>query len=188
MGLDAGNQRYLEKGQGGAVRKYLDRALFWYGKLCRKCEPPIPPCAGAGRLALYLLAARAGAPAGSVPWEPDTAGSGGDPDSPAEEDRRNLREPSSQFIERCTNYSTGTHQCPRPFPGRRAQREWIRSASCRPGGLPPNHMIAGTHGVLSFGRRVRSWLRMNAGGAPNTCKSSGTLLRQEASGERLSNT
>ena len=28
MGLDAGNQRYPEKGQGGAVRKYLDRALF----------------------------------------------------------------------------------------------------------------------------------------------------------------
>ena len=188
MGLDAGNQHYLEKRQGGAVRKYLERAVFWCGKLCRKCEPPIPPCAGAGRLALYLLAARAGAPAGSVPWEPDTAGSGGDPDSPAEEDRRNLREPSSQFIERCTNHSTGTHQCPRPFPGRRAQREWIRSASCRPGGLPPNHMIAGTHGVLSFGRRVRSWLRMNAGGAPNTCKSSGTPPRREASGERLSNT
>ena len=38
------------------------------------------------------------------------------------------------------------------------------------------------------GRRVRSWLRMNAGGAPNTCKSNGTHLRVEASGERLSNT
>ena len=29
---------------------------------------------------------------------------------------------------------------------------------------------------------------MNAGGAPNTCKSNGTHLRVEASGERLSNT
>ena len=29
---------------------------------------------------------------------------------------------------------------------------------------------------------------MNAGGAPNTCKSNGTPLRGEASGERLSNT
>jgi len=29
---------------------------------------------------------------------------------------------------------------------------------------------------------------MNAGGAPNTCKSSGTPPRREASGERLSNT
>ena len=28
---------------------------------------------------------------------------------------------------------------------------------------------------------------MNAGGAPNTCKSNGTYLRIEASGERLSN-
>ena len=41
---------------------------------------------------------------------------------------------------------------------------------------------------LAFERRVRSWLRMNAGGAPNTCKSNGTPLRMEASGERLSNT
>ena len=41
---------------------------------------------------------------------------------------------------------------------------------------------------IYFGRRVRSWLRMNAGGAPNTCKSNGTPLRREASGERLSNT
>ena len=41
---------------------------------------------------------------------------------------------------------------------------------------------------IHFGRRVRSWLRMNAGGAPNTCKSNGTHLRVEASGERLSNT
>ena len=41
--------------------------------------------------------------------------------------------------------------------------------------------------VRPFGRRVRSWLRMNAGGAPNTCKSNGTPLRGEASGERLSN-
>ena len=28
-------------------------------------------------------------------------------------------------------------------------------------------------GRLTFERRVRSWLRMNAGGAPNTCKSNG---------------
>ena len=47
-----------------------------------------------------------------------------------------------------------------------------------------------TRGCLTspFGRRVRSWLRMNAGGAPNTCKSNGTPPRREASGERLSNT
>ena len=38
-------------------------------------------------------------------------------------------------------------------------------------------------------RRVRSWLRMNAGGAPNTCKSNGrTHLGGRGSGERLSNT
>ena len=42
--------------------------------------------------------------------------------------------------------------------------------------------------AYDLGRRVRSWLRMNAGGAPNTCKSNGTPLRGEASGERLSNT
>ena len=42
--------------------------------------------------------------------------------------------------------------------------------------------------AIIIGRRVRSWLRMNAGGAPNTCKSNGTPLRGEASGERLSNT
>ena len=41
---------------------------------------------------------------------------------------------------------------------------------------------------IYFGRRVRSWLRMNAGGAPHTGKSNGTCLRAEASGERLSNT
>ena len=38
-------------------------------------------------------------------------------------------------------------------------------------------------------RRVRSWLRMNAGGAPNTCKSNGrTHPGGRGSGERLSNT
>ena len=37
-------------------------------------------------------------------------------------------------------------------------------------------------------RRVRSWLRMNAGGAPNTCKSSGDPPFGAAiSGERVSN-
>ena len=37
--------------------------------------------------------------------------------------------------------------------------------------------------------RVRSWLRMNAGGAPNTCKSNGrSALGRRGSGERLSNT
>ena len=37
-------------------------------------------------------------------------------------------------------------------------------------------------------RRVRSWLRMNAGGAPNTCKSSGEPeLASGISGERASN-
>ena len=46
----------------------------------------------------------------------------------------------------------------------------------------------GTTCLEAFERRVRSWLRMNAGGAPNTCKSNGTHLRVEASGERLSNT
>ena len=47
---------------------------------------------------------------------------------------------------------------------------------------------APSRGGGSIGRRVRSWLRMNAGGAPNTCKSNGTRPRAEASGERLSNT
>ena len=64
--------------------------------------------------------------------------------------------------------------------------EWIRSARSWPDG----RLASDTRGCLTspFGRRVRSWLRMNAGGAPNTCKSNGTPLRGEASGERLSNT
>ena len=58
-----------------------------------------------------------------------------------------------------------------------------------PGGLPrPDKGSDRPHGRFHIGRRVRSWLRMNAGGAPNTCKSNGTRLRAEASGERLSNT
>ena len=35
--------------------------------------------------------------------------------------------------------------------------------------------------------RVRSWLRMNAGGVPNTCKSNG-MVAIPFSGERVSNT
>ena len=35
------------------------------------------------------------------------------------------------------------------------------------------HFQTGSRFHRDFGRRVRSWLRMNAGGAPNTCKSSG---------------
>ena len=59
----------------------------------------------------------------------------------------------------------------------------------RDGLTPPNHDRDRTPSpAIIFGRRVRSWLRMNAGGAPNTCKSNGTPLRGEASGERLSNT
>ena len=58
--------------------------------------------------------------------------------------------------------------------------EWIRSALQPAGRAHPRPTY--------FGRRVRSWLRMNAGGAPNTCKSNGTPPRREASGERLSNT
>jgi len=30
--------------------------------------------------------------------------------------------------------------------------------------------------VINFNMRVRSWLRMNAGGVPNTCKSNGVVL------------
>ena len=38
------------------------------------------------------------------------------------------------------------------------------------------------------GRRVRSWLRMNAGGAPNTCKSNDeNIFGYWISGERVSN-
>ena len=56
-------------------------------------------------------------------------------------------------------------------------------------GSPRRIMIAtGRESGHHIGRRVRSWLRMNAGGAPNTCKSNGTHPRVEASGERLSNT
>ena len=59
----------------------------------------------------------------------------------------------------------------------------------RDGLTPPNHDRDRTaRPAIIFGRRVRSWLRMNAGGAPNTCKSNGTRPRAEASGERLSNT
>ncbi len=47
----------------------------------------------------------------------------------------------------------------------------------------------GTAGPSGPGRRVRSWLRMNAGGAPNTCKSNGRgAPGRRGSGERLSNT
>ena len=41
-----------------------------------------------------------------------------------------------------------------------------------------------TRPVISFERRVRSWLRMNAGGAPNTCKSNGT---PSSEGKRVAN-
>ena len=34
--------------------------------------------------------------------------------------------------------------------------------------------------------RVRSWLRMNAGGVPNTCKSNGVQTPFEASAENMS--
>ena len=64
--------------------------------------------------------------------------------------------------------------------------EWIRSATKLAGRTPRAQYLGMSH--IPFGRRVRSWLRMNAGGAPNTCKSNGTPLRREASGERLSNT
>ena len=57
--------------------------------------------------------------------------------------------------------------------------------TCRPDGRAPTRRPRKGGDI---GRRVRSWLRMNAGGAPNTCKSNGTFLREEASGERLSNT
>ena len=44
---------------------------------------------------------------------------------------------------------------------------------------------AGSRGrSISFERRVRSWLRMNAGGAPNTCKSNGT---PSSEGKRVAN-
>ena len=46
----------------------------------------------------------------------------------------------------------------------------------------------------TFNMRVRSWLRMNAGGVPNTCKSNGTFLKDffgmnliKFSGGRVSN-
>ena len=46
----------------------------------------------------------------------------------------------------------------------------------------------------TFNMRVRSWLRMNAGGVPNTCKSNGVLkecgfgqMTFELSGGRVSN-
>ena len=46
----------------------------------------------------------------------------------------------------------------------------------------------------TFNMRVRSWLRMNAGGVPNTCKSNGTFTEQDFgqvkfkfSGGRVSN-
>ena len=40
----------------------------------------------------------------------------------------------------------------------------------------------------TFNMRVRSWLRMNAGGVPNTCKSNGREeLALRVSGGRVSN-
>ena len=36
-----------------------------------------------------------------------------------------------------------------------------------------NHIETAAEPPVEFERRVRSWLRMNAGGAPNTCKSNG---------------
>ena len=37
----------------------------------------------------------------------------------------------------------------------------------------PTKRSKAAHAASHFERRVRSWLRMNAGGAPNTCKSNG---------------
>ena len=34
-----------------------------------------------------------------------------------------------------------------------------------------------TDSRINFFKRVRSWLRMNAGGVPNTCKSSGEVMK-----------
>ena len=55
--------------------------------------------------------------------------------------------------------------------------EWIRSARSWPDG----RLASDTGGCLTspFGRRVRSWLRMNAGGVLNTCKSNVKVLRGE---------
>ena len=42
----------------------------------------------------------------------------------------------------------------------------------------------------TFNMRVRSWLRMNAGGVPNTCKSNGVYMKPsdcKLSGGRVSN-
>ena len=59
-------------------------------------------------------------------------------------------------------------------------------------GVGPGHPSHRRHDAAAMRRserRVRSWLRMNAGGAPNTCKSNGrTHLGGRGSGERLSNT
>ena len=44
--------------------------------------------------------------------------------------------------------------------------------------------------LLTFKMRVRSWLRMNAGGVPNTCKSNEREMKprdSRASGGRVSN-
>ena len=37
----------------------------------------------------------------------------------------------------------------------------------------------------TFNMRVRSWLRMNAGGVPNTCKSNGVTLVKFSDGSDL---
>ena len=101
-------------------------------------------------------------------------------------------------VERCVR--SAMRQAPITFLGTRMlerTREWIRSAILSLAGDGTRHpsgrfqakrkSSAPVSPVRPFGRRVRSWLRMNAGGAPNTCKSNGTPLRGEASGERLSN-
>ena len=57
-----------------------------------------------------------------------------------------------------------------------AYKRWLEKG--RPFHKPPSFMnslnpLFFSNFKVLFGRRVRSWLRTNAGGAPNTCKSRG---------------
>ena len=48
MGLDAGNQHYLEKRQGGAVRNYLEREYSGAVNYVGNVNPRFPLARGAG--------------------------------------------------------------------------------------------------------------------------------------------
>ena len=148
--------------------------------LCRGCEPEDSRPRGRPGVAIYLPAARVTPAAGTL-----RTGYRGRCRKASRRTVRNIL-PSNQAYSRIERRG----RSPVPVdPGRNENDGSDRREAETGLGLPD--AMKGLSPRLTggfIGRRVRSWLRMNAGGAPNTCKSNGTRPRAEASGERLSNT